>query len=169
MANIADAVTCVRIALSPFLLLVDPHSLWFLILSLMCGLTDILDGWIARKFDMETEFGAKLDSFADLLMFGSLIFVVVANVEIPVAVWIIIISILAVKTVSFAIGKKHGFFGFRHTRANRITGVLVFFSVPLFLYFNPLVIGIALGAFALFAALNEMNFNIRDMKRATEE
>jgi cardiolipin synthase (CMP-forming) len=34
----------------------------FLIINLF---TDILDGWIARRFNMQTEFGARLDSIAD--------------------------------------------------------------------------------------------------------
>jgi len=34
---------------------------------LLCGLTDMLDGAIARKNNIVSEFGAKLDTFADIV------------------------------------------------------------------------------------------------------
>ena len=34
----------------------------FAVLYLLCGLTDVLDGWLARRFRVESAFGAKLDS-----------------------------------------------------------------------------------------------------------
>jgi CDP-diacylglycerol--glycerol-3-phosphate 3-phosphatidyltransferase len=37
----------------------------FVILLIINLITDFLDGFIARKFNMETEFGARLDSLAD--------------------------------------------------------------------------------------------------------
>ena len=38
------------------------------------GLTDALDGWLARKLRCESAFGAKLDSVADLLFYAVMIF-----------------------------------------------------------------------------------------------
>jgi cardiolipin synthase (CMP-forming) len=38
----------------------------FVILLVINLVTDVLDGWIARAFKMETEFGARLDSIADI-------------------------------------------------------------------------------------------------------
>src|SRR6185295_13787464 len=37
-------------------------------LLLACILSDILDGWIARTFDLKSELGARLDSSADLAL-----------------------------------------------------------------------------------------------------
>ena len=47
----------------------------FSILFVINIITDILDGWIARKFDASTPLGAKLDSLADI---GSYILAVIA-------------------------------------------------------------------------------------------
>jgi CDP-diacylglycerol--glycerol-3-phosphate 3-phosphatidyltransferase len=41
----------------------EPLFAWLICLSLV---TDILDGWIARRFDLQTDFGARLDSIADM-------------------------------------------------------------------------------------------------------
>jgi CDP-diacylglycerol--glycerol-3-phosphate 3-phosphatidyltransferase len=42
------------------------HEQVFVILLIINLVTDILDGWIARAFNMQTEFGARLDSIADI-------------------------------------------------------------------------------------------------------
>ena len=52
------------------------------------GLTDLLDGKVARKFDMVTELGKALDPIADKLTLGAIIFCLV--VKNPI-VWIIVI------------------------------------------------------------------------------
>lgn len=44
----------------------------FLIVLLITGLTDLLDGYFARFLKQETEWGAKLDSLADLFFYGSI-------------------------------------------------------------------------------------------------
>jgi len=44
---------------------VSGHENVFVILLMVNLVTDILDGWIARTFHMQTEFGARLDSIAD--------------------------------------------------------------------------------------------------------
>lgn len=41
----------------------EPLFSWLLCINLI---TDIADGWIARRFNLQTELGAKLDSLADL-------------------------------------------------------------------------------------------------------
>src|SRR5436189_197389 len=40
-------------------------------LLLGCLLSDILDGWIARRFQLQSEVGAKLDSTADMALLGA--------------------------------------------------------------------------------------------------
>ena len=40
-----------------------------MILYFICGFTDILDGYIARKTKTESNFGTKLDTISDLLFF----------------------------------------------------------------------------------------------------
>ena len=71
--NIANQLTLVRIAFIPLLVLVYYSSVeWktFICAALfgLAGLTDLLDGHIARKYQLATPFGAFLDPVADKLM-----------------------------------------------------------------------------------------------------
>ena len=65
----ANVITLMRIGLAISLLFIRKYSPLFLILYSICGFTDILDGYIARKTRTESKFGAKLDTIADLLFF----------------------------------------------------------------------------------------------------
>ena len=56
-----------RIALCLPLILVDAMTLPFWVLYLIAGLTDILDGFLARRWDVESQYGARLDSLADIV------------------------------------------------------------------------------------------------------
>ena len=64
MANI---VTCCRILFSVLILFSPVFSAWFYSLYLLCGITDMVDGTIARKTNTANEFGARLDSAADFV------------------------------------------------------------------------------------------------------
>ncbi len=66
--NIPNILSLYRIIVFPVIVFSlvmknDPLFTWLICISLI---TDILDGWIARAFDMQTEIGAKLDSIADM-------------------------------------------------------------------------------------------------------
>jgi len=68
--NIPNALTLFRIALIPLYLFVffsNNIKLAFLIL-VIAGITDIVDGYIARKYKLVTEFGSLFDPLADKLM-----------------------------------------------------------------------------------------------------
>lgn len=57
----------------------------------LSGLTDFLDGFIARRFDMITELGKLIDPLADKLTQAALIFVLVIKIE-----WMFLLLILFV-------------------------------------------------------------------------
>ena len=65
MINLANWITLLRILCSLTLLFCMPLSLPFYVLYTAAGLSDILDGFIARKTNTVTKFGAKLDTFAE--------------------------------------------------------------------------------------------------------
>ena len=62
---IANIITGSRVAFSLPLLFIPLSSAWFYIFYLLCGLTDMIDGAIARKMGAVSKFGAKLDTVAD--------------------------------------------------------------------------------------------------------
>lgn len=66
--NIPNILSLLRLLGFPFVLWAlwsgeENLFAWLICISLA---TDILDGWIARAFHLETEFGARLDSLADV-------------------------------------------------------------------------------------------------------
>jgi cardiolipin synthase (CMP-forming) len=67
--NLPNAISIARIAATVVLLaiVVLRRVETFKWLLLACMLSDILDGWIARKFHLASELGATLDSIADIL------------------------------------------------------------------------------------------------------
>ena len=70
--NLALQITFLRILIAPFFAWAmihspgNPHYLWTaLILALLMEATDFFDGYIARKFNMESDAGKILDPMAD--------------------------------------------------------------------------------------------------------
>lgn len=70
LLNIPNLLTLTRLFLVPvFLALLSAHRFGYaLYVFCVAGLTDALDGTIARWFDLRTEIGALLDPFADKLL-----------------------------------------------------------------------------------------------------
>ncbi len=71
--NLANQLTFLRIILIPLLVVVFylPYEWRFLAcgsIFLLAAITDWLDGWVARKYNQSTAFGAFLDPVADKLM-----------------------------------------------------------------------------------------------------
>lgn len=69
MRHLPNAITVLRAALIPllaWLLAQDDYGTAFL-LFIASGLSDLADGWIARRFDLRTRFGAIADPLADKL------------------------------------------------------------------------------------------------------
>ena len=71
--NIPNALSLARIAAAPMMLLAawHGHRLAFLWLAVFCMGSDIIDGKIARWLGQTSDFGARLDSWADLTMIAS--------------------------------------------------------------------------------------------------
>jgi len=73
LLNVANQLTLVRIAVIPLLILIYySHYDWRFwvsgVLFTLAGITDALDGYIARKYNLSTPFGAFLDPVADKLL-----------------------------------------------------------------------------------------------------
>ncbi len=63
----------------------------FILLILIAGITDFLDGYFARKYDHQTALGAKLDPLADkILLLGPMIWLVHQKIVPLWAIWLII-------------------------------------------------------------------------------
>jgi len=52
-------------------LILEREFLWALFVSFVIAVTDSIDGWMARKWKLESRFGAIMDPIADKLLVGS--------------------------------------------------------------------------------------------------
>ena len=127
--NLADTVTAVRMAASFILLFYPMKSIWFLVIYTFAGLTDVLDGWLARKSGRASEFGARLDSISDLLFYSVLLirlFPVLYRI-LPGEIWYAVLGIVFVRLAAYITAAvKYHRFASLHTWLNKLTGVAVF-------------------------------------------
>ena len=127
--NMADTVTTMRIGVSVFMFFLPLETIWFLVIYTFAGLTDVLDGWLARRTGSASEFGARLDSIADLLFYGVLLirlFPLLYQI-LPGEIWYAVFVIIAVRLASYATAAvKYHCFASLHTWLNKLTGAAVF-------------------------------------------
>lgn len=136
--NTADILTILRISGTIFLVALRPLSASFFLLYSLTGLTDVLDGWIARKTKTASEFGAKLDSIADLLFYAVMLFRVFPSLwnSLPGNIWYAVATIGVIRILAYLIAAvKYRRFAALHTYLNKLTGMAVFL-VPFLLVTN---------------------------------
>ena len=109
MKHIPNILTVLRFVLIPGIIVAivkEQYILAFIILTLS-GLTDVLDGYIARKFNFITDFGKLIDPLADkMTQISILTTLVIVNI---IPIWILIIIVVKelamISGASFLYGK----------------------------------------------------------------
>ena len=162
--NIADAMTLIRMAASVLLLFLPLGSYWFFLAYIIAGLTDALDGWLARRTGMASEFGARLDSAADLLFYGVMLtkFFPLLFAALPRQIWYAVAATVLLRLGAYLTAAlKFRRFASPHTVMNKLSGLAVF-AVP---YLYALPWGGAycwcVCAVTLAAAAGELTFYLR--------
>lgn len=124
---IANIITLSRILFSVLLLVFKPGSCPFAVFYLLCGVSDMLDGFIARKLHTESEKGAILDSAADLFFAVIYAMRILPLLSVPHRLWIWVGVIAAIKIAEIVIAsRKAKKLSIEHSPGNKITGVLIF-------------------------------------------
>ncbi len=145
--NLPTTLTLLRMALIPVLILLCylPWPVGRTIAAwvfLVAALTDWLDGWIARRYNLTSDFGAFLDPVADKLMVGATLIVLVQqHPTIPLALLAVVIigreiSISALREWMAEMGQrgivKVGALGKFKTIAQMTALTLMLYRDPLF-------------------------------------
>ena len=157
MTQLPNIISTLRITGSVGLLLCDVTSVAYWIIYSLCGFSDIVDGWLARKLRCVTMKGALLDSLADICFVACCAWKLLPILELPQWLWLwagVIVAIKVVNQLSALV--MYGRCCFPHTTANKITGFLVFIAVPMTVWS---IIPIAtVAAIATFAAIQEGHY-----------
>ena len=155
----ANLITSCRILFSLLLLFFPDLSPGFYGLYLAAGLSDMLDGFVARRTNSASPLGAKLDSMADIVFLAVCLIKLLPVLALPVWLWVwvgLIALLRLVNVVSGFVRRKK--LVLLHTRANKLTGALLFL-LPLSLGFlNLLYTAVPLCTLASFAAIQEGHF-----------
>lgn len=157
--NPANCITSVRIVGTVLMIFTVPLSLAFFVVYTICGLSDALDGWVARKYNAVTTFGSRLDSIADLFFYIVMIVKVLHILWkiVPIWFWYVLGGILALRIASYVTAAiKFRRFASLHTRMNKISGLLVF-ATP---YFLALPFA---GAYCCFVVLFGMAASLEEL------
>lgn len=133
--TVPNLITLVRIVGAVILIFIEPMSPAFFVIYTLCGVSDALDGFVARHTCMVSSVGAMLDSVADILFYAIMllkIFPILREI-LPVWVWYCLGLVLAVRLAAYVIaGVKYHRFASLHTYLNKLTGFMVF-VIPYFL------------------------------------
>ena len=155
----ANTITFFRIAAGIVLLFCPVFSPAFYALYIAAGLSDMLDGFVARKTDTVSKLGTKLDTIADLVLVVVCLIKLLPILSLPawLYIWIGIIALIKVVNIisGFAVQKK---LVAVHSVINKATGALLFL-LPLMIPAVPLEYSaVIVCTAATFAAIQEGHF-----------
>ena len=160
--HIASIITGSRIIFSLPLLFLPFPSAEFYILYLFCGLSDMIDGAVARATGTVSKFGARLDTAADLAFMLVCFIKLLPVVHIPLWLWVWIIIIAIIKIFNIA----QGFIRTKklisiHSVLNKATGFLLFLLPLSFPFVEATYSVAAICAIATIAAADELYLILR--------
>ena len=159
MKNLPNAITTLRFFGAICLLFFGVESYAFWVIYIVCGISDMADGYMARKLRCESKTGAILDSLADLVFVACCCYKLIPVLAFPKWLWIwggVIVAIKVINQICALVMYKKCVFP--HTIANKVTGVLLFVGVPLALFLESVVPMIVITTVATFAAVQEGHF-----------
>lgn len=152
----ANVLSFCRIALLLYIALVYKNAVWFAAIYLFAGITDVMDGAVARKTGTQSEFGARLDSTADLILFFTIVFIMItlAGEKIRMYLpWVFAIIVIRIMNVGIAVVKYHKIV-FIHTYANKISGFLIFLCPLIYTFLGKMQLNWLWSVFVLVPLLS---------------
>ena len=179
--NVPNVLTMVRMALIPvyWVLILNGMPMKALAVYVVASLTDVVDGYIARKYNLITDFGKLMDPTADKLMVISVMLSMVITDVIPLAPFVILAAkeFLMMVGAACMLGKGQVVFAKWSGKLAQtvvVTSlVLCFFSdyfmsigFPLHLYLIWVGVGLALYAFGYYVRMSIKILRESDQKAA---
>ena len=129
LKNLPNMITLVRMIGAIGLVFLDVLTWPFFVVYAITGVSDALDGFIARKFGLSSLLGSVLDSIADLVFYAIMLMKMlpVMQANYPLAIWLIILATFAIHIAAYIVcAAKFKKFSAIHTYMNKAAGALVF-------------------------------------------
>lgn len=183
--TVANLLTFLRIGLIPLfaIMLVYHREGWALILFTIAGVSDGVDGFLARRMKQESELGQFLDPIADkLLMTTAFVMLTIPSVfgaglrHLPVPFWVTAAVIgrdIAIVAVAGAIHVFTGFRGFKPSWLGKastfvqVVGVIMILVAAVCPWFNGIylpTVYTTVAAFAVFSGIHYI-FHVAKLMR----
>lgn len=138
--GVACFISLTRIILSPFIyFFLSTNNRVLLIYAIIIGgLTDLLDGFVARKLKETSDFGAKVDSFADFTYYFSFVawFFKEYFALYPAHFYTVILPIMLIVLAYFITFIRFGKFASFHLYSMKTSAVLGYFTVVYSAFFG---------------------------------
>ncbi|MCI6349554.1 MAG: CDP-diacylglycerol--glycerol-3-phosphate 3-phosphatidyltransferase [Tenericutes bacterium] len=104
-------------------------------LFLLASVTDFIDGHIARKYNLVTDFGKVMDAVADKILVNGVLIALACNGFISVIIPVVIVSRdIFVDSIKMVVGNKVGAVG--ASKTGKIKTVFMMTGVTLMLFYN---------------------------------
>jgi CDP-diacylglycerol--glycerol-3-phosphate 3-phosphatidyltransferase len=132
MKTFVTSITLSRVLMSVVLLLITPLTAIFYLVYTYCVVSDIVDGPIARRTKTASNFGAFLDSAADLFFIAIVLIVFIPLLALELWMLYCVALVIVIRLIALGIGyKKFRTLTLLHTYANKGAG-LVMACFPIF-------------------------------------
>lgn len=156
---IPNCITSVRIVGAVVLFFVEPFSFLFYLVYTLCGVTDVLDGFAARKLQAVSEFGSMLDSISDLFFYAAMLFKVIPYLwgRVPMGIWYYGGAVIGVRIISYLLAAvKFKKFAALHTYGNKVSGAVVFAVPYLMLVMSDTTVCLTACTVTMLASVEEL-------------
>jgi len=163
LSMLPNLITSIRILGTFCLLFTKPFTVAFYIIYTISGISDLLDGFVARRLKIESELGAKLDSIADLVFYAVMllrIFPVLLKI-LPYTLWTAVSIVILIRISAYAVAAiKYHRFASQHTWLNKASGASVFLIPYIINLTHAVPICFVLCSVAGLASLEELAIHI---------
>ena len=149
--NAANMITLVRIPCALGIVMSEPFSVMFYTFLTIGGLSDALDGAVARRISGDSPLGATLDSISDLCFFGSTVFSVILKEygQIGLSAKLVFSLVVVTRLISYLIQLvKFRQMAPLHTLLNKFASISIFillFLIPFIGITAAVIIASAIG------------------------
>jgi len=160
--KVVNLITISRIFGALALLLIAPLTALFYVIYTLCIISDIADGQLARRLKVTSNFGAFLDSSADLIFIAIVLIILIPLLAFELWMLSLVAAVIMVRLLAFSIGfAKYRTLTLLHTYANKGSG-LILGCFPIFygvLGLSSALVIVFIGA--ILAAIEELVITIR--------